>query len=65
MKKYIVVLKQDDEGCGYTIACAQKTIELYAKDITQAHERFAMMVGPNFDEIEGVDWTKDYGGYYG
>jgi len=63
MKKYIVVIKQSDEGCGYTIGCAQKAIELYAKDITEAYERFALMIGP-FDD-EDVDWTEDYGGYYG
>lgn len=64
MKKFIVVIKQHGEGCDYTIGCAQKTVEIEAVDIQQAYERFSLMLEPNFDEVEDMDWTKDYGGYY-
>ena len=63
MKKYLIVIKQVGEGCDYMIGCAQKTITLYADNIEQASKRFALMIGPEFDDND-VDWTEDYGGYY-
>jgi len=62
MKKFIVVIKQHGEGCGYMIACGQKTVEIEAKDIEQAGQRFISMM--RCFEDDDVSWTKDYGGYY-
>jgi hypothetical protein len=63
MKKFIVVIKQHGEGCDYMIACAQKTVEIDAESIEQAGERFISMM--RYFDDDDVDWTKDYGGYYG
>jgi hypothetical protein len=59
-KKYVVHLNQGG-GCDYTIGCGQRTITIWAENITQAHERFISMIG-SFDD-DDVDWTEDYGGW--
>tara|TARA_R110000796_G_scaffold105733_2_gene216032 strand:+ start:2688 stop:3056 length:369 start_codon:yes stop_codon:yes gene_type:complete len=61
-KKFLVYIKQSGEGCDYMIACGKKSFFIEAKDITQAHERFVIMLSPNFDD--DVEWTDDDGGYF-
>tara|TARA_R110000796_G_scaffold162503_1_gene279271 strand:- start:12539 stop:12898 length:360 start_codon:yes stop_codon:yes gene_type:complete len=64
MKNFIVHIEQAAEGCDYTIGCGNSLVKLYAEDITQAHERFISMLSPDFDD-DDVDWTDNYGCYYG
>ena len=62
-KKYIAYIKQDGEGCDYTIACGYKLIELRGGTIEEAREDLMKRMSPHgWDDEDDEDYDTSYSG---
>jgi endonuclease III-like uncharacterized protein len=50
--KYIAILRQDGEGCDYTIGCGINTIEFEANDALEAGLKLKEIVRENYNNSE-------------
>jgi len=51
MKKFVVFIKQDGEGCDYTIACGRNLLTIEANDIEEAELKVSDIIKEEyFDE---------------
>jgi hypothetical protein len=50
--KYIAILRQDGEGCDYTIGCGVNTIQFEAENALEAGKKLKLIVFENYNYDE-------------
>ena len=69
MKKYKAYLKQDGEGCDYTIGCGQTLIDIEAENIKDAKIQLKEIIADEYNndecrletvEIYEISWFIDF-----
>ncbi|MFH2020098.1 MAG: hypothetical protein ABIJ34_01710 [archaeon] len=52
MNKYIAYIKQEGEGCDYTIACGEKVIEIDENNWREAHVNLVKLILEDYNDDE-------------